>query len=811
MADNSNGGQYQVSDPVQTTNGDVSITGSVAPTPSGQMPPQPPPAAAPAAAAPNPNAPDASSPNPGAAGGQVPNPQNKNQAPAAPPPQQTRTQKFLSRARQISDEIAGGDPYKTTIDPNTGETTRTRQPLNPRAISLSIIMEALQGGIGGAGEHGPGAVGQAAQAGLKAGQQIADQREANQANQDQQAQTDLRNRQQAIINTLQTRQLAQTIGRQSLEQAQKSVDADSAEWQSHQQDQSSIISQGLSHDDAYAAFNKMPPGSAQVLITGVRPRVDPKTGKPVFQLPNGQPVDQNTPGAYQAPDFTYALVKPTAKHSIVDADGNLSPEVQDDVKYGFQQLPTKDATGKYPANYSVDGLAYQAGHRGTQIAKNLNMQINQERGALGLEPIDISKDTAQDSTVRNAMMVYNGVLGDSNGDHQKAYESVLKSPYAGAAGTIQNWFGGKDAVRHLDQLRDSQNFDSDVVAGTHPLVTLADASEAEASTNPQVQAAGKAARARINQEETAQRSRDAYATAGAEVWKEEKVAEVKARLAQQGGTNNPYFNETPDPTTGLKENYLNSLSDGQLIRNVIRGTADINLRTKNGIAIATEAANATNGRFDASKYDGYRTLRKSLAGKQGDYFASGSTALDHLNSAYQSADRLSATPFISKIAQKGGFGSQAQNNAKQFDTDKKTASVEVGKAVEGGVLTNQDKKDWDEKVEHWTPTEFKAGARAMADLIYQRMAEKKQQLSQLAPAGIVTGLHGMSKTGVDSYNQMTGKGVKYEDQALDNDSTPSSQMANEQVPQGAAGKMRFSDGNTYYVDANKKPISRATQ
>ena len=88
----------------------------------------------------------------------------------------------------------------------------------------------------------------------------------------------------------------------------------------------------------------------------------------------------------------------------------------------------------------------------------------------------------------------------------------------------------------------------------------------------------------------------------------------------------------------------------------------------------------------------------------------------------------------------------------------------------------------------------------MADLIYQRMAEKKQQLSQLAPAGIVTGLHGMSKTGVDSYNQMTGKNVKYEDQALDNDSDASTQNANPIAPQPLTGQIKFSPStNTYWI------------
>ena len=98
------------------------------------------------------------------------------------------------------------------------------------------------------------------------------------------------------------------------------------------------------------------------------------------------------------------------------------------------------------------------------------------------------------------------------------------------------------------------------------------------------------------------------------------------------------------------------------------------------------------------------------------------------------------------------------------------------------------------------------------DRLFERMQEKRSQLQQLAPAGIVTGFHGMSQRGVDSYNRITGKGIKYEDQTLDNNSPSSSNLANpikqpSAPPQGAAGTMKFSDGNTYYVDANKKPLA----
>jgi hypothetical protein len=156
--------------------------------------------------------------------------------------------------------------------------------------------------------------------------------------------------------------------------------------------------------------------------------------------------------------------------------------------------------------------------------------------------------------------------------------------------------------------------------------------------------------------------------------------------------------------------------------------------------------------------------------------------LDHLASAAQSADHVTATPLLSTIAGKGGFGHEYQNRANQYEEDREVAASELGKAVEGKLLTQGEADDWQKRLRSWTPEEFNSKAKPLADLLYDRMQEKRDQLLQLAPAGIITGLHGMSKRGVDSYNQITGKGIKYEDQVLDNDSSPSSQNANP-IPQ----------------------------
>lgn len=104
-----------------------------------------------------------------------------------PPPAIVRHASVL---REVAETLAGGPRYQTTIDPNTGATTRTPVPLSKKDIGLSIALAALSGGLAGLSATGPGAVGKAGLIGLQQGQQIAQQRQAQQQQQDQQARQD---------------------------------------------------------------------------------------------------------------------------------------------------------------------------------------------------------------------------------------------------------------------------------------------------------------------------------------------------------------------------------------------------------------------------------------------------------------------------------------------------------------------------------------------------------------------------------------------------------------------------------------------
>jgi hypothetical protein len=420
-------------------------------------------------------------------------PQWNNTPPAVSP--NPHASRLLATARAMFP----GFVHTTYAD--DGTPTRTEVPLTGKQIGLAIALEALTGGLAGAGAHGTGATGQAAAAGLAQGKAIAQQHQDQQDDLDKQAQQDMKNKQQAVINQLQTKQLAQTLGRQSLADAQDSVKADSDMWTQAQDNPTSILAQGLSHDDVYAQLAKLPPGTAQVLMTSAHPRIDPKTGNPVYQTPMGTVTSADTPGAYPAPDFTYALVKADGKVSPVGDDGNFKPEYQKASDRGF--IAINGQPGKLPTNYQMSNTQAQAALRSSQTADAVQDDVNQSRASLGLQPMNINADLKSDPNVRGALTVYNAALNTYGGNHAKAMQAVQQSKYAQAASTINNWYGGRQATDTIDAKDDALHFDNNVMANPQMLSDPKNLAAARASSNPKVKALGDA-QFKQNQKDAAQ-------------------------------------------------------------------------------------------------------------------------------------------------------------------------------------------------------------------------------------------------------------------------------------------------------------------
>ena len=121
--------------------------------------------------------------------------------------------------------LAGGQRYKTTIDPNTGDTTRTPIPMTRAQVGLAIAMQFLSGAAASASASGPNHLALAAQAGLAQGQRAQQQRqEANQADQAQ-AQADANNKTAAFVRAAQIHEVNSRILLNTSEVEQRGADA----------------------------------------------------------------------------------------------------------------------------------------------------------------------------------------------------------------------------------------------------------------------------------------------------------------------------------------------------------------------------------------------------------------------------------------------------------------------------------------------------------------------------------------------------------------------------------------------------------
>lgn len=195
-----------------TPDANSAATSSAAPAAQGtdtQAPTAAQPAAPPAAPQ---AAPAQQSPQQNAPQGQTDQNQQPNQAgkqpdlskpmqPTQPTPQQIQQQKQQQQIDnaghfyKVAQALAGGARYKTTIDPNTGATTRVPVPLSRGDIGMAIAAEVLSGGLAGLAQRGPGAEGRAAEAGF---QQVSQQQQDAQKQQEQQAQQAFKNQSEQL-------------------------------------------------------------------------------------------------------------------------------------------------------------------------------------------------------------------------------------------------------------------------------------------------------------------------------------------------------------------------------------------------------------------------------------------------------------------------------------------------------------------------------------------------------------------------------------------------------------------------------------
>lgn len=391
-----------------------------------------------------------------------PNQPGQPQQPAQPA--QAQSHPAVQRAgllNEIATALAGGPRYKTTIDPNTGESSRASVPISKGQIGLAIALEALSGGLAGLGEKGTNATGKAAAAGLQQGKQIAAQRQQEQQQQDQQANIDFAHHAQVLQTNMRLYNNAQQASRADFDTNEKYVGQFADAANKLLTDYPSAV-QGVVDE---ADLQKFHIAKDTAIPYKTVPRIDPSTGEQV----------KNEMGVPQW-DHQYLVVDPKFK-----ADDILTDE-------------DKATAAKYHLPGFVNGKG-----EATKLPQSLPMKLSMyanlksQIGALQLAESDVNgfydtvnksstqptfnlkapdmKDSATQSLIDDAAK-RNGVdpaLARAVAIQESGGNSDAKSP-KGAVGVMQLM---PDTAKAMG-VQDSTNAAQNIEGGVKYLKTLLD-------------------------------------------------------------------------------------------------------------------------------------------------------------------------------------------------------------------------------------------------------------------------------------------------------------------------------------------------
>lgn len=254
----------------------------------------------------------------------------------------------------VARALAGGDRYTVTIDPNTGQATRTRIPMSRGDIAMSIALSAISGGLAGLAAKGPAHIGQAGLLGLQQGQQIKADNQEQQQQAEKTATSDFNHQIQATEANMKMRELAISTGKLDLDSHDNLVGIAKDQIADIRANHPEMLGDGHVSEAEAQNVKDWDMTKWYRLADGVVPRTGPD-GKPVYINQKGQAVPEGTPNSYQAYDNTYQMVHRDAKlnlGSLTDGDKSLLGKA-----VAWNQADKSILTGDPNAQVSGGGLA----------------------------------------------------------------------------------------------------------------------------------------------------------------------------------------------------------------------------------------------------------------------------------------------------------------------------------------------------------------------------------------------------------------------------------------------------------------------
>jgi hypothetical protein len=611
-----------------------------------------------------------------------------------------------------------GNPQQVSIDPQTGQTTRTPATLTGRQIALAIALNALGGAAAGAGaKPGPGVLGRAAEAGFAQGEQ---RQQQNQQQQEQNAQQDYTRKAQVLDTNMRMHNNALLMGQQDKASNDAYVGAYKDLATKLQNEFPSYIKGYATYADL-AKYNVTKENAIPYQVT---PRMD-ASGEQVKDA-SGKPLW----------DINYMIVDP----SVTSADLFTKQDIATANKYHLGNAFDNPNIGTSPMRIGM-ALNYKTQIHSLEMMDSeidqyySTLNANLPKGTEKLTPPAIGAATGVDSSLASALTKFQSALVRTQGNYTQAL-STLASPTGqndpSAAGKVAALLGGTANIQRYDKINTPLSFKTENDANN----VIADPTSS----------ADQRAQAQSFLDDTA---KQAAKQAGAVEAAKTKITGVE----DAGGGNAALISS--NPPGGVNTAYLQSLPPAaqQQTRAIAEGReAPPNARTKQGQEQMQRVTNYAPD-YDGTRFNTYQAMQKDfVSGKSSQGLQALNTALGHLGVIYDNANAGSTLPGISGVERL--FGNTSATNLKTAQT---AVTDELGRAYKSGVVTADERKDWQSQIDGWTPANVKASAGSLARLLDSKIASYEQTLRNGAPSGAVRLPALMSPPAATAYQHITGE------------------------------------------------------
>jgi len=202
--------------------------------------------------------------------------------------------------------------------------------------------------------------------------------------------------------------------------------------------------------------------------------------------------------------------------------------------------------------------------------------------------------------------------------------------------------------------------------------------------------------------------------------------------------------------------YLHSLPAGRqaMVSAIGEGRTATNSRTfstAQGQALLADVTQAYPG-FDQSKAESYFATRKDFtSGKTATGINSLNTVANHLSRMYDNTSKWSTIPGLKSLSALSG------GEAARLNSDKQAVATELSKAYAAGQISEGEIKEWNKRLDVWSPAELKSNITEIGGLLEGKLSAYQNQWENGMPTGAVTPIQIISPAARGALDHIGGK------------------------------------------------------